>query len=191
MPDPNESAEDLAERRAAVEELTSGETSAPSVNNADAVAGDALSPDESLGYRGDLDEAQPQDDVPQMEKPFSPDEEAGPAAADDPYGSLRAFLVELDPTLRGVDWNPVEVAVARLGTQKEYLDRFMVQAGEFRQAAEEQLNEVARLQADLALARDAAAQKDVRDERIGAIVAILDQKTSEKAKVARIRQLLS
>lgn len=197
MPDPNESAEDLAERLAAIEEAREvcdgpdkslGEDVRIPASDAigvcnpcqDKGAGYAHGevPDESLSE--DRNEAQPEERVTWPSVP-----------QDDPYRALHAFLLEFDPALNGCDFNPAEVAMARLGTQKTYLDRFMVQAGEFRQAAEEQLNEVARLQADLALARDAAAQKDVRDERIGAIQALLKAKASAASTVARIQQLLS
>lgn len=187
MPDPNETPE-MSDATAAMIAEAQGDVA----GDAPATVGDVLSPDESLSE--DVHKAQPcQDEGAGYAHGEDPDPDVSEARdltqvyQDDPYGALRDFLMEFDPALKGCDFNPAEVAMARLGTSKTYLYQFMEQAGELRGHVERLTQERGALQAELVK----ASRKDVRDERIGAIIEILKAKVSEKAKVARIHQLLS
>ncbi|MEE8537644.1 MAG: hypothetical protein V3S71_06510 [Acidobacteriota bacterium] len=91
-------------------------------------------------------------------------------------GRLANFLVDFDPGLQGGNFNAVDMATKRLDTQKEYLEQFVA-------AANEQRTLIQNLERQV-------AQKDVRDERIDAIKAIVAQKVGDSAKIGRIQKLL-
>ncbi len=161
----------------------------------DLTSGEVAAPDESQSE--DLQEEQPQDDIPQMEA-LDPAELAQCALCD----ALKLFLLNFDQALRDADFEPVAVAKERLADLKMDL-------GEHRgwRAVAVQSNRdvdayLRQVMPDLQehygmpvdgvrqVVEDARAQKDVRDERVAAVKAILKQKASDPAMVARIRKLL-
>lgn len=102
--------------------------------------------------------------------------EASAEATPDPYAELRDILTSHQPELTEVDFNPVE------------------ETGKVLAAYEALVNEqsvwLAEAQDSLRVLEARASQKDVRDERVDAVVRILKDKLSDTAKVAKLERLL-